>query len=197
MACIWLGKSSHQNCWNKLKASENLIPVHESSTLKPNIVNAGMDCPVSYTVEDIAKANVFVLEQSFPVAMKGANYLSGGQDLITAASRLSAINKANTRGPWNLRYGLSLLHFQVSIELPYSPFECCIFCSFSWSQALQLPLLNLCKGKGELQLEEMGKLYIEELITASAASKGQYQWKRGEGDHIGVIKDAALPPMSA
>ena len=49
--------------------------------------------------------------------MKGCNYLSGGQDLPTAAARLSAINKANRKGPWNL--------------------------SFSWSQALQLPLLDL------------------------------------------------------
>eukprot|EP00541_Cyclophora_tenuis_P007864 CAMPEP_0116569170 /NCGR_PEP_ID=MMETSP0397-20121206/16138_1 /TAXON_ID=216820 /ORGANISM="Cyclophora tenuis, Strain ECT3854" /LENGTH=70 /DNA_ID=CAMNT_0004096691 /DNA_START=54 /DNA_END=263 /DNA_ORIENTATION=- len=69
--------------------------------------------------------------------MKGANYLSGGQTLPQAAQRLSAINKANKKGPWNL--------------------------SFSWSQALQLPLLDLCKGKGELQLEEMAKLYVEEL----------------------------------
>ena len=73
------------------------------STLKPNIVNPGRDCPVSYTVEEIAEANIFVFEQSFPVAMKGCNYLSGGQDLATAAARLSAINKANTKGPWNLR----------------------------------------------------------------------------------------------
>lgn len=74
------------------------------STLKPNIVNPGRDCPVSYTVEEIAEANIFVFEQSFPVAMKGSNYLSGGQDLATAAARLSAINKANKKGPWNLRY---------------------------------------------------------------------------------------------
>ena len=74
------------------------------TTLKPNIVNPGRKCPVSYTVEEIAEANIFVFEQSFPVAMKGANYLSGGQDLATAAARLSAINKANTKGPWNLRY---------------------------------------------------------------------------------------------
>jgi fructose-bisphosphate aldolase class I len=72
------------------------------STLKPNIVNPGKNCPVSYTVEEIAEANIFVFEQSFPVAMKGCNYLSGGQDLATAAARLSAINKANTKGPWNL-----------------------------------------------------------------------------------------------
>jgi fructose-bisphosphate aldolase, class I len=129
------------------------------STLKPNIVNPGKKCPKSYTVEEIAEANIFVFEQSFPVAMKGANYLSGGQTLTQAAARLSAINKANKKGPWNL--------------------------SFSWSQALQLPLLDLCKGKGELQLEAMSKLYVDELKIASAAAKGEYEWVNGDGDHVG------------
>jgi fructose-bisphosphate aldolase class I len=134
------------------------------ATLKPNIVNPGRDCKVSYTVEEIAKANIFVFEQAFPVAMKGCNYLSGGQDLATAAARLSAINKANTRGPWNI--------------------------SFSWSQALQLPLLDLCKGKGELQLKEMEKLYLEELAIAGAAARGVHEWASGEGDHVGLKRKA-------
>lgn len=94
------------------------------STLKPNMINPGKDCTEkSYTVEEIPKANICVLEQSFPVSMKGANYLSGGQTLEDAAARLSAINrvkKETSKGPWNL--------------------------SFSWSQAIQLPFLNLCKG---------------------------------------------------
>ena len=129
------------------------------TTLKPNIVNPGRDCPKSYTVEEIAEANIFVFEQSFPVAMKGCNYLSGGQTLPQAAQRLSAINKANKKGPWNL--------------------------SFSWSQALQLPLLELCRGKGELQLEDMAKLYVEELKIAGAAALGEWDGEKGDGDHAG------------
>ncbi|MGK3736168.1 MAG: fructose-bisphosphate aldolase class I [Bacillariaceae sp.] len=132
------------------------------STLKPNVVNPGRDCPVSYTVEEIAEANIFVFEQSFPVAMKGCNYLSGGQNLASASARLSAINKANKKGPWNL--------------------------SFSWSQALQLPILDLCKGKDGLQLEEMSKLYVAELAIAGASARGEHEWKKGEGDHVGVKK---------
>lgn len=127
------------------------------SILKSNIVNPGKDCPISYTVDEIARANVFVLEQSFPVAMKGANFLSGGQTLEQAAARPSAINKRKGKCPWNL--------------------------SFSWSQALQLPLLELCKGKGELQIEAMSDLYIEELKIASAGALGQYEGKDGDGDH--------------
>ena len=138
------------------------------TTLKPNIVNPGKNCPKSYTVEEIAEANIFVFEQSFPVAMKGSNYLSGGQTLEQAAARLSAINKANKKGPWNL--------------------------SFSWSQALQLPLLDLCKGKDELQLDAMSKLYVEELKVASAAAKGEHEWKKGDGDHVGksAVKEVQL-----
>jgi fructose-bisphosphate aldolase, class I len=141
------------------------------STLKPNIVNPGRDCTTSYTVEEIAAANIFVFEQAFPVAMKGCNYLSGGQSLSDAAARLSAINQANTKGPWNL--------------------------SFSWSQALQLPLLDLCKGSedGVMPLEEMGKLYIEELKIASAAAKGEHEWTKGEGDHVGKVIPPPPPPV--
>ena len=134
------------------------------STLKPNIVNPGRDCPTFHTVEEIAAANIYVLEQSFPVAMKGANYLSGGQTLEDGAARLSAINKVKGRCPWNL--------------------------SFSWSQALQLPLLNLC-STGELELEEMSKLYLEELKIASAAARGEWEWKPGDGDHRGSTVSSA------
>lgn len=128
------------------------------ATLKPNIINPGKKCPKAYSVEEIAEANIYVLEQSFPVAMPGANFLSGGQTLEQAAARLSAMNKIKGRGPWNL--------------------------SFSWSQAIQLPLLDLCKESGKLELDAMSKLYIEELKIASAASLGQYKWEKGEGDHV-------------
>ena len=138
------------------------------TTLKPNIVNPGRDCPISYTVEEIAQANIFVLEQSFPVAMKGANFLSGGQSLQQGAARLSAMNQVNSKGPWNL--------------------------SFSWSQALQLPLLDLCNNNNNkdeesvLQLDAMSELYVKELQIASAAAKGEYEWANGEGAHVGVEK---------
>ena len=130
--------------------------------LKSNIVNPGRECPVPYTVDDIERANVSMLERMFPVAMKTANYLSGGQSLGDAAARLSAINRLNRAGPWNL--------------------------SFSWSAALQLPLLELCRGKGGLQLDVMQKLYIEELETTSVAAKGEWDGKEGDGDHKGYRK---------
>lgn len=51
---------------------------------------------------------------------------------------------------------------------------------------MQLPLLELCKGTGELVLEDMSKLYLEELEIAGAAARGEHNWAKGEGDHAGV-----------
>jgi hypothetical protein len=62
--------------------------------------------------------------------------------------------------------------------------------SFSWIQSLQLPLLDLCKGMGELHLDEMSKLYIEQLKIVGAAAVGLHQWKDGEGDYKGAQNTA-------
>ena len=132
----------------------------EGAILKSNMVNPGKDCKQSYTVDEIAEANLQVFRRCFPTAMVTANFLSGGQSLEDAAARLDAINKRKTaKDPWNL--------------------------SFSWSAAIQMPLFQLCKGKDGLQLEEMGALYMKELAVASAAALGQHQRKKGEGDHKG------------
>merc|ERR1712078_835674 len=87
----------------------------------------------------------------------GANLLSGGQSLADAAARLDAMNKAKGDAPWNL--------------------------SFSWSAALQLPLLELARGGKGLCLEEMSALYLEELQVAGAAARGEHAPKPGEGAH--------------
>lgn len=140
----------------------------EGATLKANVINPGRDCPVNYTVEEIAEANLEVLRRCMPTAMKGNNYLSGGQSLSDACARLSAINKQKKASdPWNL--------------------------SFSWSAAIQLPVLDLCIGKGGLVLDEMSELYIAELKLASAAAKGEYAAEEGEGQHVGVpAKEVAM-----
>lgn len=59
--------------------------------------------------------------------------------------------------------------------------------SFSWSQALQLPLLQLCEGKGKLQLDVMVELYLRELKMASAAALGKWEGDQSSGNHIGVV----------
>jgi fructose-bisphosphate aldolase, class I len=132
----------------------------EGALLKSNMVNPGKKCKTSYTVDEIAEANLEVFRRCFPTAMRSANYLSGGQSLEDASARLDAINKRKTsRDPWNL--------------------------SFSWSAAIQMPLFDLCKGKTELPLQEMEKLYLKELEIASKSALGKHKRNGTEGDHVG------------
>jgi len=131
----------------------------EGTILKANMVNPGLSCPVDYSVEDIAEANLQLLRRCMPVAIRGVNYLSGGQSLEDAAARLSAINKAKRpTDPWNL--------------------------SFSWSAALQFPLFDLCTGQaGVMPLDAMSALYAAELKIASDAARGLYDWPGTDGAH--------------
>ncbi|WIA16752.1 hypothetical protein OEZ85_013406 [Tetradesmus obliquus] len=127
----------------------------EGVILKSNIVNPGRQCPVPYSVDEIAQANVDLFKRVMPIAVRSANFLSGGQSLADAAARLSVMNQKKGNLPVNL--------------------------SFSWSAALQMPLFALCQGG--LRLPEMEALYLQELAVASAAAKGEYKPKAGEGDH--------------
>ena len=106
--CHTLDESVRVNCMVQselFKAMMDHGVYMEGATLKSNIVNPGKDCPKSYSVEEIADANLYVLRQSFPVAMKGGNFLSGGQTLSQAVARLNAINqRKRPSDPWNLRY---------------------------------------------------------------------------------------------
>eukprot|EP00882_Tetradesmus_deserticola_P020808 GHRQ01022490.1.p1 GENE.GHRQ01022490.1~~GHRQ01022490.1.p1 ORF type:complete len:264 (+),score=124.26 GHRQ01022490.1:90-794(+) len=127
----------------------------EGVILKSNIVNPGKQCPVPYSVDEIAQANIDLFRRVMPVAVRSANFLSGGQSLADAAARLSVMNQKKGNLPVNL--------------------------SFSWSAALQMPLFALCQGS--LKLPEMQALYLQELAVASAAATGQHKPQPGEGDH--------------
>jgi len=140
----------------------------EGCVLKSNIVNPGKSCPKTYTAAEIAQANLDVFRRCFPTAIPTANFLSGGQSLYDAAGRLNAMNKLKgPKDPWNL--------------------------SFSWSAAIQMPLFQLCKETGTLQLEPMSKLYIEELEIASKSALGELDVAPGQGDHKGVAAAAPGP----
>lgn len=131
----------------------------EGCILKSNIANPGKRCSTPYTAKQIAEANLDVFRRVMPIAVRSANFLSGGQSLADASSRLSWMNKLNKAAPRPLPVNLS----------------------FSWSAALQMPLFALCKGK--LELEQMQALYLQELRVASAAAKGEHTPGPGEGDH--------------
>jgi fructose-bisphosphate aldolase class I len=48
-----------------------------------------------------------------------------------------------------------------------------------------MPLFELCRGKDELPLQEMEKLYVKELEVAGKAALGKHKRKGTDGDHIG------------
>jgi len=60
--------------------------------------------------------------------------------------------------------------------------------SFSWSAAIQLPLLDLCKGRdGVLPLNEMSEMYIDRLRIAALAATGKWHQNlnKNDGNHCG------------
>ncbi len=81
-------------------------------------VNPGKGCPTSYTVDEIAQANVDVLRRCMPVAIRSANFLSGGQSLEDAAARLCAMNKVKGNFPVNLSFSWSAA-LQVRDLIPF------------------------------------------------------------------------------
>lgn len=129
----------------------------EGTILKVNMVNPGLSCPTPYSVDDIAQANMKMLHDCVPVSVPTVNFLSKGQDLRKAAARLSTINKVGQQGkcPWNL--------------------------SFAWASAFQTPMLEMCRGKPELPISEMGDLYAKNLKIASAAATGVHERMGKEG----------------
>jgi fructose-bisphosphate aldolase class I len=130
----------------------------EGCILKTNLVNAGKDGATDYSLEDIADANLRMLRRVLPVAVKTVNYLSGGQDLEQASSRLAAINDLKKKrggdkyAPWNL--------------------------SFSWSACIQLPIFQLCKTEkadaSGLPRAAMQALYVKNLAVARDAALGKH-----------------------
>lgn len=81
----------------------------EGTLLKPNMVTAGVGCPVEYSPQDVARATVTVLRRTVPVAVPGITFLSGGQSEVAATLHLDAMNKLGT-SPWavTFSYGRAL-----------------------------------------------------------------------------------------
>ncbi|EEQ98256.1 fructose-1,6-bisphosphate aldolase, putative [Perkinsus marinus ATCC 50983] len=77
----------------------------EGCLLKPNMVTAGVDCPVRPTPEKIAELTVRTLARTVPPALAGVAFLSGGQSEEEASVNLSAMNALpNERRPWSLTF---------------------------------------------------------------------------------------------
>lgn len=92
----------------------------EGSLLKPNMVIAGMACPVQASAATIAEATVRCLRRMVPAAVPGIVFLSGGQSAEQATENLNAMNLLGPH-PWEL--------------------------SFSYGRALQQPVLAAWRGQ--------------------------------------------------
>ena len=89
----------------------------------------------------------------------------------------------------------SLLSLSVLARLdnnPPTPSAVCLPHG-SWSAAIQLPLLELCKGKKDLAaaLPDMAALYVKELKMAADAATGEHEWSGDEGAHRGASAGGA------
>ena len=88
----------------------------ECMLLKPAMVVPGTTCPTQATPHQIAAVTLTSLRRTVPAAVRGINFLSGGQSETTATANLNAINVKAVSQPWNL--------------------------SFSYGRALQAPVLD-------------------------------------------------------
>jgi fructose-bisphosphate aldolase class I len=96
----------------------------EGMLLKPNMVLAGKNSIEKNSVTEVAEATVKCLLRCVPAAVPGIAFLSGGQDGQMATNHLNEMNRLfKSRKPWAL--------------------------TFSFSRAIQLPVLDIWKGKEE------------------------------------------------
>lgn len=96
----------------------------EGMILKPNMVVAGLDCPMQESVDEVADATIKLFMEVVPANVAGIAFLSGGQSDELASARLNAMNK-NFAGklPWPV--------------------------TFSYSRAIQYPAIEIWQGKEE------------------------------------------------
>lgn len=115
--------------------------------LKPNMVLSGNGCPEDDAVQEVADATIQCLLGTVPASVPGIAFLSGGQPFELATERLKVMNRSY-RGklPWRL--------------------------TFSFSRALQEPVLALWKGEPERKTQAQQAL-LERAAANSAASLGE------------------------
>lgn len=119
----------------------------ELMLLKPNMVLPGAACPRQATPEEVAGATLACLRRTVPAAVPGINFLSGGQDEVTATANLNALNAHPEKAPWPL--------------------------SFSYARALQAPALKAWGGAVNNRSRAQQALYKRARLN-SAARQGRY-----------------------
>ena len=122
--------------------------VLEGIILKPNMVISGLQCPSQATIDEVADATINCLLQTVPASVQGIAFLSGGQPFKLATEHLNAMNKLNTHKlPWPL--------------------------TFSFSRAIQQPVLEMWKGKSS-NIEIAQAELLHRAICNYSARRGEY-----------------------
>ena len=116
--------------------------------LKPNMVLPGSACSLQAPVEEVADATVGCLLRAVPAAVPGIAFLSGGQGVVRATTRLNAMNvRFRSRLPWAL--------------------------TFSFARAIQEPALEIWRGEKAHVLAAQQALYHRAACNR-AARRGEY-----------------------
>jgi fructose-bisphosphate aldolase class I len=76
----------------------------EAMLLKPNMVIAGMACPMQVPPEAVAAGTLRCLRRHAPAAVPAIVFLSGGQNHAAATLHLNLINQLPEPKPWTLSF---------------------------------------------------------------------------------------------
>ncbi|MGJ8563793.1 MAG: class I fructose-bisphosphate aldolase [Alphaproteobacteria bacterium] len=118
----------------------------EGIVLKPNMVVAGIQCPVQPSPEEVAERTVKVLKNTVPSSVPGIAFLSGGQNNEKATQNLDIMNKIGNF-TWNLTY--------------------------SYGRALQQSALQAWKGD-DANYDAAQKAFYHRAHMNGLASKGEW-----------------------
>lgn len=120
----------------------------EGAILKASMVISGLQAPMRASVDEVAEATVRCLLDTVPASLPGIVFLSGGQGNEEATAHLNAMNVRHPTLPWPL--------------------------SFSYSRALQQPVLDTWRGNAANVAAAQKKLLHRARLNALAA-EGNYQ----------------------
>ncbi|KAI4966989.1 hypothetical protein ZWY2020_034467 [Hordeum vulgare] len=98
--CAYVTEIVLAACYKALNDQHVLL---EGTLLKPNMVTPGSDAK-KVTPEVIAEYTVRTLQRTVPAAVPAIVFLSGGQSEEEATLNLNAMNKLQTKKPWNLSF---------------------------------------------------------------------------------------------
>lgn len=115
--------------------------------LKPNMVTPGKDNREKASPKEVAEATLRCMREVVPSDVPGIVFLSGGQTAEEATANLNEMNKTKDN-PWEI--------------------------SFSFSRALQNPVLKAWSGKGE-NIALAQKEFYKRARLSSLARKGEYK----------------------